>query len=448
METPQEALTRLPHAPGVYLFYDGAGHVIYVGKAIDLARRVRQYFQTDSALGLRTGLLVESVARIETRTTVSEFDALLLEATLIRRYRPKYNSIAKDDKSPIYVYIAVREELPHVALRRKSSLPDLATQKRERGTVIGPFLSAHVARDIMRALRHVSPYCTQKQRNGKPCFYTHLGLCRPCPSVIAKIEQGPQRAAFVKSYRRNVLRIRAILLGRSRAVIRTMETDMKRAARANNFEEAGDYKKRLLALRHLVGHAGNPIEFENAPGIRTGLGLTRLAALLKPFYSEFSYPHRIECIDISNLGGHQAAGSLTVLTDGKPDTNEYRRFRIRGSATPNDTAMIAEVVVRRLDHPEWPLPDLLVIDGGKGPVHAAQTILSERGVIIPVIGLAKRNEEIIVPVADAFQTLVIAYRDPALQILQTIRDEAHRFALLYHRKLRLGAWIDHAKHVV
>ncbi len=413
METPQETLKKLPHAPGVYLYRDHSGTILYIGKAKDLKKRI--------STSEKTKLLISQISTIETIRTASEFDALLLEAKLIHDNAPKYNVVLKDDKSPLYILLTISEPLPHVYTMRRSDLPKRIDR---RDALFGPFQSATMVRSILGQLRHTIPFCTQKRRTGKPCFYSHIGLCNPCPSAA-----GTDKAA----YRRNIFRLKNILSGKSDAVIRDLEKDMETDARQKRFEDAALLRNHLQNLHSMLSKKYDPMVYMNATSAVKDIYANELSAL--GTILGIPVPRRIECIDISNTGGMQATGSLVVLTDGRPDSSQYRRFRIRRENTPNDTAMIAEVVARRFSHSEWPKPDLLVIDGGKGQVRAAQNAP------VPVIGLAKHFESIIVPQGRDFKVIRVPYTSAALHVLERIRDEAHRFAVTYHRLLRKKSFL-------
>ncbi len=462
---PHTALETLPQSPGVYIYKDKRNNVIYVGKGVNLKKRVMQYFARDDAVGEKTRQLVSQIADIVTIQTMNEFDALLLEAKLIREYLPKYNVISRDDKSPLFVHLTLEENLPRVLFVRRPKTP-------AKGAIFGPFQSAFVVRDLLRSLRRIVPYCTAKQRNGKPCFYTHLGLCNPCPSVIAKLPDGDKKRELTRGYRKNIFILRDILSGKGNHILSQLQKEMKQAAGQNDFEKAAILRNQLQHLAYMLQKHYEPglyLEGEGAEDIfaKEERELTRV---LTPVYPNLSSLHRVECVDISNLGGKQAVGSLVVLVDGKPDSSEYRKFKIRMPNTPNDVAMVAEVVGRRLKHTRWPYPDLLVIDGGKGQVGMAIRVLRERNVAIPVIGLAKRREEIIVPKLRSlsfprrresihavqnptmdpglrrddnrqssefeFVAIRLPLTSPGLHLLERIRDEAHRFAITYHRLLR------------
>lgn len=407
----QKSDKKITPRPGVYLYYDKDGNVIYVGKAKNLRKRIRQYFTRDKAKDQKTSLLVSQIVSIKTISTDSEFDALLLEATLIRTYQPKYNSIAKDDKSPLYIAITFDELLPRILFTRKRAL-----EQPSKRAIFGPFQSERVARQLMRSVRRIIPYCTQKRHDGRPCFYSHIGLCKPCPSVPSNIPL----------YRRNLRRVALLLSGHARRVRVQLEKTMRECADRMAFEQASEYKRQLDALDMLLTHPFDPSVYTD----RTSERLTQLARIL-----HLSSLERIECVDISTLQGEWATGSLVVFTNGIPDTDEYRRFRIKMSGKPNDVGMMAEVIKRRFAHPEWPYPDLLIVDGGKPQVGAAVKAMQAMQEI-PVIGLAKRFEEIIVPIREGFRVIRLSPASPALQLVEHIRDEAHRFAKRYHTMLR------------
>ncbi len=423
------ALKTISQTPGVYIYRDIANNVIYVGKGVNLSRRVHQYFSRDDAVGEKTRVLVSQIADIETIPTLTEFDALLLEANLIKQYLPKYNVIARDDKSPLYVLIT-KEKLPQILFVRRQALQGTSLH----GYDYGPFQSAFVVRNLLRSLRRIVPYCTQKQRNGLPCFYTHLGLCNPCPSVIAKLPEGEEKRELTHQYRKNIFRLRAILSGKGQYILAELEKDMKRASDRKDFEKAASLRNQLTGLADMLQKHYDPsfyVEGEGAEDIFEKEN-AELTHALSSIYPQLAVLNRIECIDISNLGGKQAVGSMVVLINGQPDRSQYRKFRIRMPNIPNDVAMIAEVLNRRLRHTEWTYPDLLVIDGGKGQVASALRVLQERHIALPIIGLAKRREEIIVP---TFKVR-LPTTSPGLHLLERVRDEAHRFAITYHRLLR------------
>lgn len=429
METIQKTVASLPHEPGVYLYHDENDCVIYVGKAIDLSRRVKQYFQKDDAVGDKTKRLVSEIKRIEIIPVSSEFDALLLEAKLIRKYMPKYNVIARDDKSPLYIGFILSEDLPHIQLLRKGELSNVLNKR--ANVVYGPFSSAHALRVLLRQVRYAVPYCTQKTRNGKPCFYTHLTLCKPCPSEIVKYTDDI-RIRLTKLYRKNVFRLKAIFDGKANIVRHDYERTMLQAAKELRFEEAEEYKKRIDTIYSISQFRYDPAIFlERGVDDVYDNELNELIGYLKPYYPTISNLQRIECFDMSQLFGTYAVGSMVVLSHGKPDTSQYRRFKIRSKGTISDVGMMKEVITRRIKHAEWPTPQFILIDGGKAQLSAVKNTLMS-----PYAGLAKRQEELIIPFQNSYKTVHLPLSGKAIKVLQRARDEAHRYAISYHRLLR------------
>jgi excinuclease ABC subunit C len=441
----KDSLSSLSSSPGVYIYKNSKGKVIYVGKAVNLSKRVKQYFQREDALGEKTPLLVSEISTIETIETESEFDAILLEAKLIKLYQPKFNVIAKDDKSPLYIAMTIKEELPRVYFARKPKKKnEIVTQKDNKNNALssvlyfGPFQSARTARNLLRSLRYVVPYCTQKRRNGTKCFYTHLGLCNPCPSYIVKHHDKDAK----KKYRKNMFRLRDILSGKATSVIATMEKEMKELAKAEQFEEAASLRNQIQALKSILTKRYDPAVYVQSDSMVDEIfqrEIQELSTVLKPYYPHIQGLSRIECFDISNTMGTHASASMVVATNGRIDKNEYRKFKIKRENTPNDVAMMAEALKRRFTHKEWKLPDLIVIDGGKSQVSVAKRTLSQMNdqiCPIPIIGLAKREEEIIVPLNEGWKILRLPFSNEGLKLLQRLRDEAHRFAITYHKLLR------------
>lgn len=439
MEEIKKTLTSLSHEPGVYLYKNDEGTVIYVGKARDLSRRVKQYFTRRAGMDEKTKRLVADIRSIQTIATTSEFDALLLEAKLIREFMPKYNVISRDDKSPLYVVITLSETLPRLFLVRKGEIGTYSRNK--QNAVYGPFQSGFAVRGLLRQLRSIVPYCTQKQRTGKPCFYTHLGLCQPCPSAIVSFS-GAEQKEKTALYRKNMLRLKALFDGKVRWLAEEYEKEMRRFAELQQFELASAVKQRLLLLNSLSQHRYDPQVFiEQGAADIYEEELAELHTYLCKFYPNLKPLTRIECFDISNLYGQQAVGSMVVLLSGRPESHEYRKFRIKTVHGISDVSMMDEVLSRRLKHREWPYPQFILIDGGKPQVAAARDVLRRSQLSIPMAGLAKREEEIVIPDGNDFVTLRLPLSGRAIKVLMRIRDEAHRFAITYHRLLRSKAFI-------
>lgn len=402
----------LPNCPGVYMFYDASGKLLYVGKSVSIKKRVNSYFRTKS-LGPKTDLLVSKIANVKYIKVFSEFEALLLEAELIRQNLPFFNSIAKDDKSPIYIKIA-GPKVPLVSLERKRNL-------KTNEFVKGPFPSAKSAKDILHMTRKIFPYCHHKNPR-KPCLYVHLGLC-PYP-------WGSEQART--KYLQNIAKIKKLLTGQSKHLASDLTREMKQLADLQKFEEAALVKKQIEKLQYLSTTYHAPAEFLEQPTLVDDLTLKRLENL-KKVLELAKIPKRIECYDISNISGTLATGSMVVLSNGKFDKSSYRRFKIKFTHKPNDYEMIREVIVRRIKN-DWPKPDLMIIDGGRGQLNSALSIINKYKYQKKVVSLAKRLEEIYIP--NKVLPIKLPKESPARQLIQAARDEAHRFAITYHRLLR------------
>lgn len=387
---------RLPLSSGVYWFKDSATGVLYVGKAKNLKHRLRSYQQP---VDPKTKVLVTKIRTVNWLTTASELDALLLEAAYIKAFQPPYNVRLKDDKSQLYIAIT-QETYPRVLTLRKSEV---------RGQYFGPFSSAYQTKNLLRALRHIFPWCNAGRVSSRPCFYYHLRLC---PGVcVGAITPG--------QYRRRLRHLITFLSGQTKTVIRDLTARMRRLSRRQNFEAAALIRDQLAAINYL--HQTPP----SAPHVNASQALRRL--LLPCFPHLPAILARVEAYDVSHLSGRQATGSMIVFTRGQPDTTQYRRFRIKSISGIDDPAMMTEVLQRRLNHPEWDLPDLILLDGGLPQLTAGSKTTQ-----LPLITLAKRQETIFTPQGP----LKLSRASPALKMLQHLRDEAHRFARSYHRQLR------------
>lgn len=427
-------IRELPESPGVYLFLGKDKAILYIGKAINLKNRVSSYFRTPSPGAIKKEKLVSRVAAIDIILVHSEFEALLLEAHLIKRHQPKYNTIWKDDKHYMYIKIT-SEEFPRVLFSRND--------KEKKAVYFGPFPATRIVRDILRFIRPLFPYCTQKRNARRVCFYSHLGLCNPCPGEI-KREEGELYEQKKEKYRENIRHIKMLLKGHIQSVSRMLQTKMEKHAGKEEYEEAQLYKEKLDHLETLGRHTFAPDAYIENPHLFEKTiqdGQRQLRDILKAYFPSLPRMHRIECYDISNISGKSAVGSCVLFVDGLPEKNGYRRFQIRSGNTPNDFAMLSEIFERRLNHIEWQFPDLFIVDGGKPQLLAIQKVFLRREIPIPLIGIAKRFEELVIPVGDTCIKLQLGKRSPALHLAQRIRDEAHRFAHTYHTFLRLRSLV-------
>lgn len=384
----------LPKSSGVYFFKNARGAIIYIGKAKSLRDRVGSYFTTPNLLP-KTADLVSEITSVDYILTQSEIDAFLLEANLIRKHAPKYNVSWKDGKAYPLLQITVKDKIPLVRIVRREDNP--------AAKYFGPYTAGTDLVSLLRTLRRIFPFVSQKHFGNKPCLRSHLGLC-PCQNL--------------KSYPANLKNLFALLSGKRQLVQKKLLKDMQEAAARQDFETASTVKSQLAKIELLTATRTAPWEYEVNPNLTSD----RLQQSLLALQRLLGLPtlHKIECYDISNTSGKQASGAQVVFVDGQPEKSLYRRYKIK--KTGADTDMIKEMISRRLKS-KIALPELFVIDGGKEHLLPAP---------VPVIGLAKRLETIY------YQDKVIRLPadSPALQLLQRLRDEAHRFSRRYHFLLR------------
>lgn len=412
-----DQVKNLPQEPGIYQFWDKDGKLLYVGKAISLKKRVASYFQKKS-LGAKTDLLVSKIADISHIKVFSEFEALLLEASLIRENQPFFNFAAKDDKSPIYIRIT-NDAIPIVETVRKP-------QKKKGEYIAGPFPSAKTTREVLRVIRRIFPYCHHKCTK-KRCLFVHLGLC---PYPYADKESATKYIKTIKN-------IKKLLAGGSKLLLTDLTREMQIFSKTQKFEEADAIKKQIQQLEYIQTTYHSPREFLEQPTLVDDLTLLRLKDLQTVLNLE-KIPKRIECYDISNIGGKQATGSMVVFENGKPQKSEYRRFKIKLLNTPNDYEMLEQVLTRRFKN-DWKIADVMIIDGGRGQLNAAAKVVNKFEIKTTLISIAKRLEEIYT--TDNVLPISLPKESPARQLAQALRDEAHRFAITYHRLLRSKQFI-------
>lgn len=444
-------LSLLPSQPGVYWFLDKVGAVLYVGKAKNLKRRVTSYSQLNR-LSSRILQLSTTATQLKYETLPSELEALLTEAYLINTYQPPFNILLKDDKSPLYIVIT-KETFPKVLqvrrkelIRYQSSIPGAVN-----GTIIGPFPSAYKVGEVLNIARHIFPWCNKTQSSkdgnsdGRPCFYYHLGQC---PGACIG-------TCTPETYMQNIHQLSMFLKGKKTELTRQIERDLKQAVAAEQFEHAAVLRDRLK----LIAEVTNPKARLKPELVGRHLyeraeldGIKQLTRLLRDYISlpKHYQLHRIEGYDVSNIQGTNAAVAQVVSLEGQQEPSEYRLFNIHTLDTPNDYHMLKEALTRRQNHPEWGKPDLVMVDGGKGQVRAAQAVWRWH---CPIIGLAKDPDRIIIPIARAtplakneqkalkrttqnYVEIKLPADHPALGILTRLRDEAHRFSRKQHRRIR------------
>jgi excinuclease ABC subunit C len=423
--SPAEKVKTFPHAPGVYLMKDTAERVIYIGKAKDLRNRASSYFHKAALEDARTAPLIPEIHDIDYIQTESEVDALLLEARLIKDLRPKYNRDLKDSKTFPYLQIRMREPFPRVEMTR--------SPKDSGVKLFGPFIRSVELKGAILTLQKIFKFrtCTldirvndERWRWFRPCILHSIHQCSaPCHYRITAEE-----------YRKNIHRLVRVLEGRKKQLLAELQREMKFAADEKRYESAAELRDQIHYLQTL-DKRGN-VDTHLQPELFAVDPRRGVLALQKVFKLE-KIPRIIEGIDIAHLGGSDMVASLVRFIDGLPFKPGYRRYKIKTVSGIDDYACMAEVVTRRFSYsePEQPVPDILLIDGGKGQLNAALSAL-ERTPQQPglIVSLAKQEEEIYVPNQD--EPMKLSRHSFALRLLQYVRDESHRFAQHYHHLLR------------
>lgn len=414
----EKKLSELPTTPGVYFHKDKTGEIIYVGKAANLRNRVRQYFQASRVRDPKTDVLVSEIVDVEWMELETELDALFVEAEMIRRYMPRFNILLRDDKSFVYVRIDLKSDYPSVTFTRRP-MDDGATY-------LGPYMSKFTIAKALKYLRRAFPYSTHTTTPKRACLQAQLGLC---PGLEADMTS-------LGDYKKTLGQLMQYLRGNRKALVVEFEKNMKQQAKAHNFEAAASLRNKLFALKSLekqiIFSDRENLDISKDQGLA---GLAELLALPSP-------PRRIEGFDISHMQGTDNVASMVVFVNGVPDKSQYRKFKMRLPGN-DDFAHMDEAITRRLsprNQKSWGVPDLFLIDGGKGQVSAAWRAMEKAGVSVPMIGLAKRYEEIVVPKVVSGKLESDMVQLPAtsnvIKLLQRVRDESHRFAVSYHSTLK------------
>lgn len=409
-----QKLKTLPSAPGVYFHKSADGEIIYVGKAAVLKNRVRQYFH-NTPKDVKTEALVREIADTDWIVVDTEMDALFLESEMIKRYMPKWNILLRDDKTVSYIRIDMKSEVPYVSFTR--------TPQDDKATYIGPFYGKSPVVTALRVLRRIFPYY-DKPYDGKKTLNTDLGL-------TPGIEVGKTTP---QEYKKNLRKLQIYLEGGRHKLLNDLEKQMREAAKQEKFEEAAELRKQLFGLRELQKKiVFSDKEFLDISSDQALRELQELLQLPTP-------PRRIEGYDISHQSGTNVVGSMVVFTNGAADRSAYRKFKLRHQRN-DDTANLREVIERRLKHPEWTFPELIVLDGGINQVNAVRELLKTAN--IAVIGRDKSGDHaraaavrIIVPAGDDFRLQLLAPGSHIARLIARIDDEAHRFAITYHTLLK------------
>lgn len=548
-EAVLDKVRNLTTQPGVYLWKNAQGRIIYVGKAVNLRNRVRSYVRHDAKRAPKVAAMMSHAADIETIVVANEMEALILENTLIKKHHPRYNIMLRDDKTYPYIKVTVQEDYPRIFMTRRV--------QRDGARYFGPFADSGAVHRVLKLMqRSFRIRLCRTMQVSRPCLQYHLHHCdAPCVHYITKQEYGELVKQAVD-----------ILEGRDAAMVRQLQQQMEAAAEDMEFEKAALYRDQIAAIKviqeqqNITTVGGGDMDvlgFASDAGqtcvqiytIRQGRLMGRetfslensadepaaalTSAVLDQYYTAEAFvpkeiivaaaedieahekrlsmqkgqnvsiiipqrgtkknlldmaednarvlleqrrlqwqhdtdktsgavealgrildlprlPERMECFDISHTQGIETVASMVVFEQGRPAKQEYRRFKLKTvQGKPDDFKSMAEIMKRRYNEKDWPVPDLIIIDGGKGQLHAALPVIREAGCEAPVISLAKRIEEVFVE--GRSDSIILSHHTPELQLLQSIRDEAHRFAITYHRKLRgkrsLVSILDHIEGI-
>ena len=400
----QNKIQNLPQSCGVYIFRDRKKKVLYIGKALNIKKRVQNHF---SSYSFKSNLFLKQVYYIDYILTPNQSNALLLEQALIKELKPLYNIDLKDDKS--YPYVVISEEMfPRVSIERFRKSDSISK------IFIGPFTNKKILKEALYTIRKIFGFRTCKKMNKNACLNYHLNLC-PAP-CIGKIDSS--------TYNKNIERVIMVLSGRRKDLIEELSQEMNKLSLLQRFEEAKVLRDQIKALISIY------------EGMK---GYMQDATLLKDVLSLKRLPRRIESIDISQLAGDFRVGSVVCFLDGEPLKSEYRRYRIKYTSSTGDTEILKEVVYRRyrrLLEEKRELPDLIIIDGGKAHLNVSYNELKKLGIdgVVDIISIAKGEEKIYT--SSKKEAIILSKNNWALQLVQRIRNEAHRFAKKYHKLLR------------
>jgi excinuclease ABC subunit C len=410
---------KMPDKPGVYFLKKGKD-VLYIGKATSLRDRVKSYFSKE-LIETRGQLLVDMVFladKIDWQTTDTVLEALILEANLIKKHQPKYNTREKDDKSFNYVCIT-KEEIPKVVLVRGKELRGPTGQKLlpDYVKVFGPFPNGGQLKEALKIIRRIFPFLDEKSKNYVE-FYRQINLV---PDLKNK-----------KLYKQNIKNVILFFEGRKKKVLKNLEKEMKEYAQVREFEKAGEIKRQIFALKHINDVAlikGQKNFLETAPSKAKGQGT-------RTFFKNSSALFRIEAYDIAHLAGRNMVGVMTVVEGGELAKNEYRKFKIKTQEGANDTGALLEVLERRFSHTEWQMPVLIVVDGSIAQINIVKKFSKKVGIMIPIVSVTKDEKHR--PKRIMGNQKIIQEHEREILLANA---EAHRFAIAYHKKLRRKSFL-------
>jgi len=426
-------ISSLPQKTGVYIFKKGKD-ILYIGKSTNIRKRVKNHFKSSA---LKDNLFVKNVSKIGWMTTDSEIESLIKEFQLIKKHQPQYNVVWKDDKNYFFVSIT-NEEFPRIFITH---------QPESTSTIIGPFVDGKALKQTLNVLRKIFPFRTCKKIPPHPCLWHHLARC-PAPCLLNQklIVQLPKiKKSINDESQKNAKYIKEILQGKKKQVLNNLKKEMKRFSKNQEFEKAAKIRDQITYLNRVLSHSkiyqSDYLQYELIKPWHNYHPWEKTNKILKEILKIKKRIKRIEAYDISNIQGKTATGSMIVFISGKPIKNLYRQFKIKMENKPNDTAMIKEILTRRLKHPEWTFPDVILIDGGKAQLNAGLKIIKSRNhpalvKRIKVTALAKKENKLYIENRKKPLFLKNLPQEISNLILY-LRDEAHRFAISYHRRLRM-----------
>ncbi|KKS96385.1 MAG: Excinuclease ABC, C subunit domain protein [Candidatus Giovannonibacteria bacterium GW2011_GWA1_43_15] len=414
---------KIPQSPGVYFFKDNRGKTLYIGKAANLHAR------------LRSRILPKKTKSISWEVLNSEVEALIREAELIKKYRPKYNILMRDDKQYFYVGFT-REKYPKIFITH---------QRKEKADYIGSFIEGGALRSVLKTLRQAFPYCTCRKSHKRLCLNARIGRCLGFCCLQDENQQifsrltlprssggsdASQKSANFRFYKKNIRAVKQILSGKNRSLTKAFKKEMCRLSDAKKYEDAGKIRDQIYALEKIFEHRGVikhdlPAEFSKALRVLESiLGVSGI--------------NRIEAYDIANIQGKFAYGSMVVFANGKIDKDSYRIFKIKTVKKSDDPAMIKEVLLRRLKHREWPYPQVILIDGGRAQLNAAGLEIRNLKLDIKIIALTKNKKHIGDHVFIQNHREPISLNqlpEPLKNFILHLNNEAHKFAINHYRRL-------------
>ncbi len=416
MNTAQlkEQVKNLPAGSGIYLFKNDKNKPIYIGKALNLKNRLSNYLKTSDD---RIQKMIMEAKKLDFILTESDIEALILESQYIKKYMPDFNIMLRDDKQ--YGFVAfTQEKYPKIFITHHPMSDE---------DFIGPFTEIGALKTTLRLLRKIFPYCTCTQTHHNYCLNYHIGKC-PGFCCLKKPETNDEQ---LKTYDKNIKAIKDILSGKKSSLIKNLEKEMKSLSDKQEYEKARNLQYKIEKLKRV---------FENAQIIqRQTTDNTETLIELKKILKISDLPVRIEAFDIANIQGKHAVGGMSVFSNGVPDKNQYRKFKIYTKNTADDTGMLKEVLTRRFRHPEWPMPDLILIDGGKGQLNTALQVLQDTKYKIQdtkIIALTKNEHHIGYKITLKNKEILLSKLSISLKnFLIQIDSEAHRFSISYYRKL-------------